>query len=104
MIEDGKLQWKYPDNAPAKVRIAYRSRKSDKEGFTLIYDYMVECVSLYICSKFALKYIERYPQYNEWRKQYKAQHNRVVSLDAFNSFQNNFERIVRASHPVIITL
>jgi hypothetical protein len=104
MINNGMLQWKYPANAPAKVKIAFRSRKVDKEGFIMIYDYMVDCIKYYLCSEFGLKYIDKYPQWQMWRKYYKAQHDRVVSFDAFQSFQNNFEKMVKASVPKIITL
>jgi len=104
MINNGMLQWMYPENAPAKVRIAFRSRKADKDGFVMIYDYMVDCIKYYLCAEFGLKHIDKYPQWQVWRKYYKAQHDRVVSFDAFQSFQNNFESIVRQSKPVIITL
>ena len=65
---------------------------------------MVDCVKNYICSEFGLKHIDKYPQYPAWRKIYKAQHDRVISLDAFKSFQDNFGAMVSASNPVIITL
>lgn len=104
MLNNNKLSWKYPSDAPSKVKLSYRGRQIDDDGFIMIYDYVVDSVRLYICYNFGLKHIEKYPQWQVWKKEWKAQHDRVVSVGAFNSFQNNFERIVQASNPKIITL
>lgn len=104
MINDSKLMWKYPDNAPSKVKIAYRGRRVDSEGFTMIFDYMVDAVKYGIVSEFAIRKISQYPQWPQWRKMYKAAHDRVVSLDAANSFRNNFTKMVKTSVQQIITI
>jgi hypothetical protein len=104
MINDSKLLWHSPSDAPSKVRIAYRGRRTDKDGFIMIFDYMVDAVKYGLCSEFALRYPSQYPQFQQWRKMYKAQHDRVVSLDAANNFRNNFHKMVKTSVPQIITL
>lgn len=104
MINNGVLAWKYPANAPTKIRMAYTKRITDSDGFIAIYDYMVDAVKFYICWNFATMFIDKYPQWQIWKKEWKAQHDRVISIDAFNSFQDNFGKVVRASHPVIISI
>lgn len=106
MINGNKIIFKYPVEAPKKIKVAYMGRKIDEDGFGLIYDYMVEAVVYFICHQFVEKYPQSYLpwQYMEWKNSWKAQHDRVVSIDARQSFNNNFARIVSLSHPKIITL
>lgn len=104
MINDSKLMWKYPDNAPSKVKIAYRGRRVDSDSFTLIFDYMVDAVKYGIVSEFAIRTPSQYPQWQQWRKMYKAAHDRVVSLDAANAHRNNFTKMVKTAVQQIITI
>lgn len=104
MINDSKLMWKYPDNAPSKVKIAYRGRRVDSDSFTLIFDYMVDAVKYGVVSEFAIRTPSQYPQWQQWRKMYKASHDRVVSLDAANSFRNNFTKMAKTSVQQIISI
>jgi hypothetical protein len=105
-INDNKLMWQYPHQAPTHVNIVYRGRKLDEDGFILIYDYMVEAVKLYICKEFALSNMERYTpiQLAEWKKGWLSQSGRVVSYDAKMSWNNNFGAAVRITHPYIIAI
>ena len=104
MLNNNVLTWKYPDNAPVKIKVACKVRQIDSDGFIMIYDYMVDAVRLSICCNFGLKHIDKYPQWQVWKKEWKAQHDRVISIDAYDSFQRNFGRIVKSSNPRIITL
>lgn len=106
MIDDGKIRWRFHDMAPDYVKISFRSRILDKDGFIMIKDYMVEAVKFFICHRFALKYLDKYgrDRYAEWKKGWLSQSSRVVSYDTHTSFQNNFKRVVSLSHPKIIAL
>jgi hypothetical protein len=106
MINNGKIMWRYAELAPDKIKVSYRARKLDEDGFIMIYDYVVEAVKFFLCYQFSQKYMDRYlpAQYSEWKTSWRSQSERVISYDAFNSWQNNFSRAVSLSHPKIITL
>jgi len=106
MINNNTIIWQYPVDAPIAVNVAYQAKKVDEDGFILIYDYMVEAVMWYICWNFYLRYPKQYTpdQGAIWKREWKAQHDRVVSFDAFQSFQNNFAKAVSLSHPRVLSL
>jgi hypothetical protein len=106
MINNNTIIWQYPVDAPIAVNVAYQAKKVDEDGFVLIYDYMVEAVMWYICWNFYLRYPKQYvpDQGAIWKREWKAQHDRVISYDAFNSFQNNFAKAVSLSHPRVLSL
>lgn len=106
MINDNTIIWQRPSDAPMTVKVAYQAKKVDEDGFIMIYDYMVEAVMWFICWNFYIRYPKMYTpeQGVVWKREWKAQHDRVVSYDAFQSFQNNFQRAVNLSHPRILSL
>jgi len=106
MIQDNKLIFQYPEYAPKKINMAYVGRNADSHGAAMIYDYMSEAVKYFIMYNFVERYPNQYTptQHASWQQQWKSQHDRVISYDAMQSFQNNFERMVSLSHPVIIRL
>ncbi len=106
MINNNNIIWQYPNDAPVSVRVAYQAKKVDEDGYIMIYDYMVEAVMWFVCWNFYLRYPKQYTpdQGAIWKREWKAQHDRVVSFDAFQSFQNNFQKIVNLSHPRVLSL
>ena len=106
MINNNAIIWQYPNDAPINVKVAYQAKKVDEDGFIMIYDYMVEAVMWFICWNFYLRYPKQYvPEQGAlWKREWKAQHDRVVSFDAFQSFQNNFQKAVNLSHPRVLSL
>ena len=106
MINNNTIIWQYPNDAPTSVKVAYQAKKVDEDGFIMIYDYMVEAVMWFICWNFYLRYPKQYiPEQGAlWKREWKAQHDRVVSFDAFQSFQNNFQKAVNLSHPRVLSL
>ena len=106
MINNNAIIWQYPNDAPTNVKVAYQAKKVDEDGFIMIYDYMVEAVMWFICWNFYLRYPKQYApeQGLLWKKEWKAQHDRVVSYDAFQSFQNNFQKAVNLSPPRVLSL
>ena len=106
MINNNNIIWQYPNDAPLSVRVAYQAKKVDEDGYIMIYDYMVEAVMWFVCWNFYLRYPKQYTpdQGAIWKREWKAQHDRVVSFDAYQSFQNNFQKIVNLSHPRVLSL
>jgi len=107
MINDNTITFKDIVNAPHRIRIAYRGRTVSEDGFILIRNHVVEAVSMYLCWQFAEEnsHLPTYGnKYQYYERQWIALSNRVISLDARESFNNNFAAMVSISHPRIISL
>lgn len=106
MINDNVIEFKFPIEAPKSIKVAYIGKKVDEQGFGMIYDYMVEAVMYFICYNFIEDYPKGYEpwQYQAFRDQWKAQRDRVVGYDAWQSFNNNFNTMVSLTHPQVVTL
>jgi hypothetical protein len=107
MINDRNITFKDIVNAPSKIKIAYRGRTTDENGLILIKNHVVEAVTMFICWQFAEEnsHLPTYGnKYQYYEQQWKALSGRVVSLDARESFNNNYASMVSLSHPRIISL
>lgn len=107
MINDNKIIFRSSDEIPEAVTLAYRGSIVDENGFVSIYPYMSNAIVAYICFRFCKKFmhVNRYAvKLQEWKSTWKAEHDRVVSFGAHQSFQNNQSVARRMTHPLIIAL
>ena len=108
MINDSKLVLKYHgEDMPKKVVLAYRGAITDQEGFRVIYSYMSDAVVNYVCSRFTLKYY-RIPMHGQrhalFTRNWKAQHDRVISKGAHQDWIKNRQSLYFATHQMILSI
>jgi hypothetical protein len=106
MIQSGILSFRDIENAPPRIKISYKSLSLDEDGYILLPERAKLMVMYYLAYRFISMFPRQYEtwQYQEFKKEYMAKRDAVISEAARESLTNNFARMVSLTHPVIINL
>ena len=106
MINGNKIIFANPQNAPSKIKISYKSTLIDGDAYVLMPERSKLMVVYYLAHQFVSVYPKQYEtwQYQEWKKEYMAKRDAVISEAARDSLTKNMAMMVSLTHPLIIQL
>lgn len=91
-----------PAMAPEKIKASVLMRKMDADNkLFMIRDYMEEPVTMFMCYRFANRFIRNYTplQYEDWKSRWIAGRGAVISGDAQRDWFNKRHINARMMHP-----